>query len=242
MSGYTIRLALAGDADGVAELWHSCYFDQGGTEKLEPSFCEERRNLAAFKLRVQAMVDAGQIWVAVDADGAPGGFTQWIGPGKENERRGEIGQFFLEPRARGTGLAKELLETAEHQLVAEGSEVAFLFCLPGNHRAERFYAFHGFVDHGQVEHSVDLTRGRRAPLTLTLFEKVLKGKKRKAADVDEAVGAEEDEGLPPVSCIANQLVTAEAPAPSDPLHSPAQRTSQLHVQQVGSSVEGPAQS
>jgi len=59
------------------------------------------------------------------------GFAAW--------KSTQLGQLFLDPEYRGSGLAERLIEAAEQTLRDQGSYELELHCLVGNERAKRFY-------------------------------------------------------------------------------------------------------
>ena len=63
----------------------------------------------------------------------------------------EVVKLYVDATARGTGVARALLDFGEQVLRDEGVEQAQLFCTAGNLRAERFYERAGW----RVSHSFE---------------------------------------------------------------------------------------
>jgi len=123
------------DVAALAELWWAGWHEAHAAHV--PAELTEQRTLKSFRERVQSLGDAIR---ASGPVGSPIGMCAI--------QDAEIYQLFVAPSARGTGLASVLLNDGEHRLMAEGFSDVFLFCLPQNQSAARFYARHGWKDCG----------------------------------------------------------------------------------------------
>jgi GNAT superfamily N-acetyltransferase len=96
--------------------------------------------------------------------GAPDGFCEIEGH--------EVSQIFVAPGARGGGTAEALLADAERRLAAKGIARGYLYCVPGNLRAARFYARCGWEDMG-AEEMTPPSGGQILKMSCLRFEKDL---------------------------------------------------------------------
>ena len=87
---------------------------------------------------------------------------------KENE----IDQLYVSPKARGTGLAAELLKDGETRIKNTGAQAALLYCLSKNLPAKRFYEKQGWINSEikDVPFEVD---GTAFPVNCIIFRKTL---------------------------------------------------------------------
>ena len=133
-----IRPAHDDERIAVAELyWRTWHETQAS---LEPPEIVEARPLAFFEKRVEN-------WPASPLVAWSGenlvGFAAW--------QCECLGQVFVDPSARGTGLGARLLAAAEAAMGNTGVRTAALDCIVGNDGARRFYERHGW----QVETEMD---------------------------------------------------------------------------------------
>ncbi len=91
--------------------------------------------------QVRAAGERTQFWLALD-DGRPVGL---VGAGFRDVSRYELIAMWVEPAARGKGVADELVAAVKARAVALGLEALFLEVAPENTRAVQFYQRHGFV-------------------------------------------------------------------------------------------------
>lgn len=91
--------------------------------------------------QVRAAGERTQFWLALD-DGRPVGL---VGAGFRDASRYELIAMWVEPAARGKGVANELVGAVKARAVALGLEALFLEVAPENTRAVQFYQRHGFV-------------------------------------------------------------------------------------------------
>jgi GNAT superfamily N-acetyltransferase len=154
-----VRLAEDADYPELVRIWHDGWHDAHA--QLVPAEMTRVRTMDNFRNRVSAALPA--LWVAGDV-GAPLGFYVLKGD--------EVHQFYVCENARGTGVAATLLSDAELRLRSSGTEVGWLACAIGNHRAARFYEKHGWRRAAVVGIDVDTPAGLM-PLDVWRYEKRL---------------------------------------------------------------------
>lgn len=128
MEADTMQIADADEAelDALAELWFRAW--QDAHAGILPAELARERTLESFRERLgDAIADLRVAHV----DGNPAGFS-WI-------KDDELYQFYLAAEARGTGVARRLMDDAIAILRARGVHTAWLACAIGNDRAARFY-------------------------------------------------------------------------------------------------------
>ena len=161
-AGWVVRRATPEDAPGFAR----CYAEAVALTYapiMPPEFGEARLaevDHVAERLREEIETAdrdraAGRIphrshWVGVDEDGVFVGVAS-VGPGRDEWDLAmghpdppvefNLDKIYLLPRAQGTGLGQEMLDT-----VLPGRKGAWLWIIGGNDRAEAFYRRNGFID------------------------------------------------------------------------------------------------
>ena len=130
-----IRAARSEDVRTLAKLWHDAW--HGSHEPFVPQELTRLRTEESFADRLTAMIE--HTFLGADALG-PMGFVV--------AKRDEIDQIFVAPRARGTGLAHELLAHGENCLAKSGTRIAHLYVIEPNARARAFYEKHGWRNKG----------------------------------------------------------------------------------------------
>lgn len=138
--------------ESVADYLATAYGERGAL----------RRHLAdpAYRFRVAAR------------DGAVIGYCK-LGPGFFDgevpiDGALQLHQLYVDPAAHGTGVAAELLEWAKDHARATGHDALLLTVWEGNHRAQRFYAKHGFVHVGDYAFRVGAQIDRDLIMRLAL--------------------------------------------------------------------------
>ncbi|RED50764.1 GNAT family N-acetyltransferase [Aestuariispira insulae] len=143
-----IRPAVDSDANAIATLWHQGWKD--GHHGLVPEDLYKHRTLESFRPR--ALERVPNCLVAIDADtGQLLGFVSLKGE--------ELDQFFLHADARGTGLAKRLMQAGEDRLRDNGIQRAFLAVVEGNDRAIGFYRKAGWQEVGLIHYKAQIESG-----------------------------------------------------------------------------------
>lgn len=130
------------------------------------------RDLAAFLDR--AMSEAAyaaqiadpsfSIRIARDAAGHMVGFVKCgpndlpMPPGEpDRHRTRELHQLYIAAPAQGSGLADQLMRHVFDDAASHGAPAIYLSVYVDNHRAQRFYARHGFVEIGKNPFPVGAT-------------------------------------------------------------------------------------
>lgn len=125
------RAADRGDLGPLAELWWEGW--QDAHRAILPREIAADRTLASFHARLAKSIDAVR---TIGDVGKPLGFSMIAGS--------ELNQFYVSRQARGTGLARSLIQDAEARLRIAGVPIAWLACAIGNDRAARFYERHAW--------------------------------------------------------------------------------------------------
>lgn len=143
MTGYAMRRATVGDADGIAhvhiQVWRDTY-----TALVEPGELDElsvERRADRWRMNLDAGAEA---WVAV-VDGEIVGFAGATSHDEQAVRPRELECIYVLVEHHGSGIAQALLDAAI------GDAPAFLFVAQGNPRATRFYERNGFAFDGESE-------------------------------------------------------------------------------------------
>ncbi|KJF70115.1 GNAT family N-acetyltransferase [Agrobacterium arsenijevicii] len=125
-----IRPAEAADHGEILQLWHRGWHDAHAD--LVPSEVLAFRTENHFAVWLKEARDT--FYVAIN--------TKLIG--FVSVKDAEVVKLYVGKSARGTGVAHALLSFAEQLLFEKGVQVAELFCVAGNSRAETFYKREGW--------------------------------------------------------------------------------------------------
>ncbi|AGS72999.1 acetyltransferase [Streptomyces collinus Tu 365] len=107
-----------------------------------------------------------QVWVAEDGAGRPAGTVGLAMPDKPNSRhRAELVKLMVHRRARGAGLGRLLLATAEQAAAAAGLTLLHLDTETGS-PAERLYRSAGWTRAGTIPDYAANPAGELCPTTL----------------------------------------------------------------------------
>ncbi|KFU76831.1 L-amino acid N-acyltransferase YncA [Amycolatopsis lurida] len=154
----TIRPATVEDAWPIAEVnvrsWQAAY--QGLLPELYLRDLSVEGRAARWQRTLADPANRGDILVLVE-DGSLLGFTA------VDRIRGELRAIYLDPERWGTGLGRQLLDTAVTALRDSGHRQATLWVLDTNKRARRFYAAGGWVPDGATK--TDTMPGEDVPLS-----------------------------------------------------------------------------
>ncbi len=142
----TLRAAVDGDLEAIADLWFRGWRD--GHEGRVPAALVEHRTRASFTPRTRERL---RETLVAELVGIVVGFAVVVDD--------EVEQVYVDQIARGTGVAAQLLRAAESAVAAAGHSSAWLAVVPGNDRARRFYAKHGWRDDGPFTYQADTTTG-----------------------------------------------------------------------------------
>lgn len=154
-----LRPARSEDAAAVAAIWHEGWGD--GHLGQVPEALVAARSRESFEERALARV--GDTTVALVEDEVAG-FVMVVDD--------EVEQVYVDRAHRGGGVAPALLAEAERQVAAAGHPRAWLAVAPGNDRARRFYARHGWVDAGGFTYEAEVAGGR-FPVPCRRYEKAV---------------------------------------------------------------------
>jgi ribosomal protein S18 acetylase RimI-like enzyme len=154
-----VRNAKASEVDRLAWIWFNGW--QDAHAHLLPAALARLRTLQSFQARLTAALD--RVRVVGPAD-APVGFCVTKGA--------ELHQLYLNPKARGSGLAETLIRDAEAGFKARGVRQSWLICAIGNERAARFYEKHAWRRSGTVIEHLEADGGT-FPLEVWRYEKSL---------------------------------------------------------------------
>jgi len=141
-----IRDPVPADIEPLATIWYDGWRD--AHEAILPDALKRDRTRESFLRRVAAAMP--DIRVA-GPPGNPVGFVMLKGD--------ELYQLYVAGRARGTGVARDLIADAERVLAARGVELAWLHCAIGNDRAGRFYEKSGWRRAGVVTSGLQTGEG-----------------------------------------------------------------------------------
>ncbi len=158
---FEMRPAAPGDLAPLAGLWLQGWRD--GHAAITPAALARLRTLESFTERLERALPDVRVAGPV---GAPMGFHLIKGE--------ELNQFYVDARARGSGLAARLLEDAEACFRGAGVARPWLACAIGNDRAARFYEKSGWTRTG-VERVPTETSEGPFPLDVWRYEKRLGG-------------------------------------------------------------------
>lgn len=142
----TVRAAHTSEVDQLAEIWHEGWQDAHAA--ILPGALARLRTLESFRERIAAALPQLRV---VGPLGDPLGFCII--------KHDELDQLFVASRARGLGVARELLSDAERRLAANGVATAWLACAIGNDRAARFYEKNGWYRAGIMTHRPETPDG-----------------------------------------------------------------------------------
>lgn len=155
----TIRPAHEMELDQLARLWYDGWQDAHAA--ILPADLARLRTLESFR---QRLADALPTVRVVGTPGDPLGFCM--------VKEDELYQLYVSARARGSGVAAELIADAEARLRAAGVDTAWLACAIGNERAARFYEKHGWYRAGIMVNRLETIRGEYQ-LDVWRYEKAL---------------------------------------------------------------------
>ena len=154
---FTVRPATPADADAVARLFDLSFRDTFG-RNYPPD--ELDAFLAGFDGGFYARAIAGPDSAVLmgEYDGQPAGFcfmgVQPDFPVESPQRWWVLGQLYLLPVAKGSGMAQAMLAWAIDESRARGMEELYLTVWIDNPRARRLYENHGFVECGKYAYRV----------------------------------------------------------------------------------------
>jgi RimJ/RimL family protein N-acetyltransferase len=135
------RLATLADLDAV----YSIYMD----ESVVPYLGFDPMSRADFVVVMSDLVESKSFYVVV-SDGEVQGFYRVARNKGRSQHSAYLGTFAVAPKARATGLARSIIETAISRLHAEGVTRIELTLEEDNVRALKFYTKLGFELEGTM--------------------------------------------------------------------------------------------
>jgi len=142
-----IRIGEIADARKVAELhvatWKEAYRGMVPDAYLQ-SRSVEKRELA---WRESLEKKLSELWVASDDTSELVGFVSF-GDRRDADKTGSFGELislYVLHKYWSCGIGRALWLTARDRLIERGYKEVTVWCLAGNHRAERFYQAAGFL-------------------------------------------------------------------------------------------------
>lgn len=144
------RNANEADAAALADLFSETFTETFGHLYEEADLAAFLRDRTAFHWAEQLRDDAFAVRIAEDQSGMVG--LAKIAPVKlpveNSEPSLELRQLYVHQRARGAGVAANLMEWVIEQARARSAKDLYLSVYSDNLRAKRFYARYGFVEVG----------------------------------------------------------------------------------------------
>jgi GNAT superfamily N-acetyltransferase len=156
---FRIEPATKADILRIAEIWHSGW--QDGHAGLVPQALADLRTMNSFLERSESHLGKTEV---ARSGLAVLGFTM--------VQEDELYQMYVSPEARGTGVAGDLMASAECRILAGGYQTAWLACAVGNARAMRFYEKTGWKNTGEQPVEVETSEGAFS-LNVIRYEKSL---------------------------------------------------------------------
>ncbi len=131
-----LRYATKSDLPRIAEIYWAVWHETHGP--LMPQGECDRRTPEFFLKKISSFAPCALV---AERDGVIVAFSAWQGV--------LVGQLFVEPKWRGSGIAQELMDATETELVKSGVSEGELHCVVGNTRARRFYERLGWESEGE---------------------------------------------------------------------------------------------
>lgn len=153
----TPRPPVEADYEPLTDIWQQGWHE--AHDGLVPEGLTVLRTRPDFLRRLRTFGDGVRV---AGPEGAPLGFVV-----TEDKM---LDQLFVSPQARGTGLARVLLDHGADRIRAAGHPYAELDCVIENHRARAFYRKSGWVERG-VETAILKTSEGPFELDCMVFEK-----------------------------------------------------------------------
>jgi GNAT superfamily N-acetyltransferase len=140
-----VRRASVRDAAAIADVhtrsWQAAYRHVFGDERLATLSVERRRAMW------EHVIAGDRDTFVAERDGAVVAFVS-VGPSRDDDADGELGEIYALPEAWGSGAGPALMAAALDALRGRGYGDAILWVLEDNPRARRFYEREGWHDDG----------------------------------------------------------------------------------------------
>ncbi len=159
-----LRTATSADALRLGVLATQVFLDTYATDGITDAVAHEVRTAFSTEAFAALLARPGTtITVAVLADALVGFAQTTLGTAQALAPAGapaELDRLYVQEPYTGCGLGSRLLRSQEAFAAAHGAAVLWLSPWVGNHRALRFYARHGYADHGRVDFSAGAAADR----------------------------------------------------------------------------------
>ncbi len=152
LTGFTLRTAVAGDADSLARFAERTFRETFGPHNRAEDmdgYCS-----SAFTVERQRteLGDPARHVLLIERAGELAGYSMlWAGPVPDCVTGGdpiELLRFYIDGAWHGRGLAGDLMDATMAAAAERGARTVFLAVWERNLRAIGFYAKHGFRDVG----------------------------------------------------------------------------------------------
>ena len=153
--GVSVRPATEADFEELLPLVHAY-----------AEFYESSPDAAGVERMCRALISdpdrEGVLLAGCDADGRVVGFAAmaWKWSSLRGAKIGYLEDLFIDPPARGSGLADELIEACAEQARERGAPAVEWLTKPDNHRARAVYDRVGAEGEEFVEYTLELDRAR----------------------------------------------------------------------------------
>ena len=161
VDGVTLRPAVAADAPVIERVARDGFVATFGTERYSEADLREFFDASMSAARYAAAADDAELWLEVaEENGAIAGFalaapsTQGVAGAA---RPWELKQLYLAPSLQGRGVADAMLGHVIDNARRRGCDAVELSVFSENHRAQRFYARHGFAEVAKIIFMVGAT-------------------------------------------------------------------------------------
>lgn len=151
------RHATIEDAAGIADIhvrtWQSTYRGLLPEDALAAMTPEQR---LPIWVRIFSNPNSPLRVFVAERNDALVGFVS-IGPAQvatEEADAGELFAIYVDPARQGTGVGRALMARAEAAMIDAGVDLAILWVMEGNERAQRFYHEHGWLPDGAAKDDV----------------------------------------------------------------------------------------
>jgi ribosomal protein S18 acetylase RimI-like enzyme len=141
-----VRYAEEHEVEQLATIWYDAWHDAHA--HLMPESLIRQRTLQSFAERIRAALPDVRVGHIAHE---PVGFCI--------VKDDELYQLFVAARARGSGIAAQLVADAEARLAERGVTTAWLACAIGNDRAARFYEKCGWQRTATITYQPEVTEG-----------------------------------------------------------------------------------
>jgi GNAT superfamily N-acetyltransferase len=162
---WTLRPATPDDHQSMVKIWYRGW--QDAHRGRVPDSLLAHRRIADFRSLVTTRLPFTTI---AQIGSHPVGFVV--------VKTDEVEQIYVDPEARGTGVAAALLRHAE-DVIGNLYQRAWLAVVAGNQRARDFYQRNGWTDGGEYSYQAATAAGGTVEVPVHRYEKPLRDGRRK---------------------------------------------------------------